>query len=88
MIGSSEVIVILIIALLLFGPKKLPELTKSLGRAVAEYHKAVRDFEREVEKAKDKAVKETRLEGIEKRYEKVKDIPSLTKEKKKPKPKD
>lgn len=50
MIGSSELLVILILALFLFGPKKLPELAKALGKAVGEYHQAARDFEREAEK--------------------------------------
>lgn len=50
MIGSSELVVILVLALLLFGPKKLPELARALGKATGEYHKAARDFEREAEK--------------------------------------
>ncbi|MFQ6105616.1 MAG: twin-arginine translocase TatA/TatE family subunit [Candidatus Hydrothermarchaeaceae archaeon] len=47
MIGSSELIIILVVALLLFGPKKLPELARSLGKAAGEYHKAARELERE-----------------------------------------
>ncbi|RLJ09917.1 MAG: hypothetical protein DRP15_01890 [Candidatus Aenigmatarchaeota archaeon] len=41
MIGLPEVLVILIIALLVLGPKKLPKLARSLGLAVREYKKAV-----------------------------------------------
>jgi TatA/E family protein of Tat protein translocase len=40
MIGSTELIAILIAALFLFGPKKLPELARSLGSAVGEFKKA------------------------------------------------
>ena len=40
-IGLGEVLIILIIVLILFGPKKLPELAKALGKAVNEYKKAV-----------------------------------------------
>jgi TatA/E family protein of Tat protein translocase len=42
-IGMSELILILIIALVLFGPKKLPELAGALGRALAEFKKAVNE---------------------------------------------
>ena len=40
LLGPWEVMAILAIALLLFGPKKLPELARSLGSAVSEYRKA------------------------------------------------
>ncbi len=39
MIGSTELIAILIAALFLFGPQKLPELARSLGSAVGEFKK-------------------------------------------------
>jgi len=52
MIGSSELIVILILALFLFGPQKLPEMARALGKAVAEYKKAAKDIESEINKAK------------------------------------
>lgn len=39
-IGFQELIVILVIALLVFGPKKLPELARSLGRGLAEFRRA------------------------------------------------
>ena len=48
MIGSSELIAILIAALFLFGPKKLPELARSLGGAVGEFKKAQRAAELEL----------------------------------------
>jgi len=50
MIGSSELVIILVLALLLFGPKKLPELARALGKATGEYHRAARDFEKEADK--------------------------------------
>jgi sec-independent protein translocase protein TatA len=46
-VGPNELLVILIIAVILFGPKKLPELAKSLGRAVAEFNKAKEEFSQE-----------------------------------------
>lgn len=51
MIGSSELLLILGAAFFLMGPKKIPELARSLGKATAEYRKAVRDFELEMIKA-------------------------------------
>jgi len=48
--GGTELLVVLAIAVLLFGPKKLPELARTLGQAVGEYHRAQREFEMEVRK--------------------------------------
>ncbi len=62
MIGSSEIAVILILVLLLFGPKKLPELARSIGKATGEYHKAAREFEKEASDIK-KSVKEIEREA-------------------------
>lgn len=46
-VGGQELFVILIIALILFGPKKLPELARSFGRAVAEFNRAKHEFSRD-----------------------------------------
>lgn len=43
-IGAQELIVILVIALLVFGPKRLPELARSLGRGLAEFRRASSDL--------------------------------------------
>lgn len=43
--GSMELLVILLVVLLLFGPKKLPELAKGMGEAVREFKKGQREFE-------------------------------------------
>ena len=48
MIGPAELIAILIAALFLFGPQKLPELARSLGGAVGEFKKAQRAAELEL----------------------------------------
>jgi sec-independent protein translocase protein TatA len=47
-LGIPELIVIFIIALVVFGPKKLPELGKSIGRAMAEFKKASEEFQESV----------------------------------------
>ncbi len=48
MIGTPELILILIAALFLFGPTKLPELAQSIGRAVGEFKKAQVEAEHEI----------------------------------------
>ena len=45
-IGPTELIVILVIALIVFGPRKLPDLGKSLGHAMAQFRRASDDFKR------------------------------------------
>ena len=42
--GMPEIILILAIALIVLGPKKLPEIAKSLGRGIAEFKKATQEF--------------------------------------------
>ena len=42
--GMPEIIVILAIALIVLGPKKLPEIAKALGRGISEFKKATQDF--------------------------------------------
>ncbi len=43
-IGMTELVVILIFALIFIGPKKLPEMAKSLGKGFAEFRKATQDL--------------------------------------------
>jgi sec-independent protein translocase protein TatA len=54
-IGFPELVVIFIVALLVFGPRKLPELGRSLGRGISEFRRASSDLktsiEREIENA-------------------------------------
>jgi TatA/E family protein of Tat protein translocase len=44
--GSTELLFILIIALVFFGPRKLPQLSRSLGKSLAEFRRASEDFKR------------------------------------------
>lgn len=76
-IGMPELIVILVIALIVIGPQKLPDLARSLGKGLAEFKRATEDFKQSVEdeaKAADEkeritkevAAKETAEAGMEK----------------------
>ncbi len=51
MVGFDEIIFIAIIALLLFGPDRLPEYIREMGKVYAQFKKAQRDFEAEINKA-------------------------------------
>lgn len=52
-VGTTELLVIVVVALVVFGPRKLPELARSLGKSLNEFKRASDDFkrtwEREVE---------------------------------------
>ncbi len=48
MIGTSELIIIAIVALLLFGPEKLPEIAQKIGKASGEFKKAYKEAEGEL----------------------------------------
>ena len=45
-LGSTELLFILVIALIFFGPRKLPQLARSMGKSLAEFRKASEDFKR------------------------------------------
>ncbi len=48
-IGMPELIIILVIALIIFGPRKLPELGKSLGKSINEFKRASADLQNTLE---------------------------------------
>ena len=52
-LGGPELFLILVVALIIFGPRKLPEMGRSLGRMMAEFRKASNDFQRTIEEEVD-----------------------------------
>jgi sec-independent protein translocase protein TatA len=50
-IGTSEIIFILIVVLLLFGGKKIPELMRGMGKGIREFNDAKNNVRREIEEA-------------------------------------
>jgi len=64
-VGVQEMVVIFLVALLLFGPKKLPELGKSIGKAITEFRRAQSEL---------KATFEGHMRELEKENESIKEI--------------
>ena len=59
--GGPELLVILFIILLLFGAKKLPELSRSLGKSLGEFKKGKEDLEREIREVEEDLQKSTEI---------------------------
>lgn len=71
-LGSSELLVILIAALIFFGPRRLPQLSRQLGKSLSEFRRASEDFKRTWER-------EVNLENLEKGIEPQEDNSILDK---------
>ena len=82
-IGLPEMILIMVVALLIFGPKKLPEIGRSLGKTIRSFQDASREFETEFKKEAQKieesvkmsaeleASQEEKAEFVEKSHDSV-----------------
>ena len=64
-VGIQELIVIFLVALVLFGPKKLPELGKTIAKAVSEFRRAQSDF---------KATLDREMQALERENESLKEV--------------
>ncbi|MCP3954786.1 MAG: twin-arginine translocase subunit TatB [Desulfobacterales bacterium] len=65
--GMPEIMLILAVALVVIGPKKLPGLAKSIGRAMGEFKNASRDFKRSIDIEGD-------LQDVKKSFDNLEDI--------------
>jgi len=52
-LGGAEIILVLVLALLLFGPRKLPQIGRTIGSALSEFRKATHDFKSNLEREVD-----------------------------------
>src|SRR5579864_6638343 len=68
-VGIQEMIVIFLVALVLFGPKKLPELGKTIAKAVSEFRRAQSDF---------KATLDREMQALERENESLKEVTRQT----------
>jgi sec-independent protein translocase protein TatA len=64
--GIGELLVIFVIALVVFGPKRLPEIGRSVGRALAEFKKASQEFQDSIQQEMREAEKQVNTEEIKK----------------------
>lgn len=81
-LGVPELVIILVIALVIFGPKKLPEIGQALGKGIREFKKGTQDIQKDLESAvkmedepkaetKPKADESAKTEKSEKKEEKA-----------------
>ena len=59
-IGFPELLVIFVIALIVFGPRRLPEIGKSLGQGISEFKRASRELQNRIEDEIEKDAAKTR----------------------------
>jgi len=52
-LGAGEIILIVLVILLLFGAKKIPELARGLGKGMSEFKKGLKDVEKEIKEPDD-----------------------------------
>jgi sec-independent protein translocase protein TatA len=58
--GPTELIVILLLILILFGAKRIPEIAQGLGKGIREFKKSVRDVQDEIDAPETKRLKDTK----------------------------
>lgn len=81
-IGFQEMLLILVVVLIFFGPKRLPDLAKSIGKGLAEFKKASDD----VKKSIDDAMKEETVKAEDAKEESAKAEPPVPAESTPPTP--
>lgn len=65
-IGSTELLVILVVALIVLGPSKLPDVAKSLGKALGEFRRVTTDVKRTIEMEAEAAEQKAKAEAARK----------------------
>lgn len=52
-LGLFEILIILVVVLLIFGPKRLPDMARGLGQSIREFRKSVRDVQKDIQDDKE-----------------------------------
>lgn len=52
-LGAGEIILIVLVILLLFGAKKIPELARGLGKGMSEFKKGLKDVEKDIKESEE-----------------------------------
>ena len=77
-IGPAELILIFVVALLIFGPKKLPEIGRSVGKAIREFKKTSEEIKSRIEEEIEASEVKDVVKTLETEAKEIKD--NLTKE--------
>ncbi len=64
-LGAWEIIIILVVVLLIFGPRRLPEMAKGIGQSVREFRKGIKDVKEDIENEIKKEDAVTKTETVE-----------------------
>ncbi len=68
-LGAWEIIIILVVVLLIFGPRRLPEMAKGIGQSVREFRKGIKDVKDDIENEIKKEDAVTKTETVEAKKE-------------------
>lgn len=52
-LGLFEILIILVVVLMIFGPKRLPDMARGLGQSIREFRKSVRDVQKDIQSDKE-----------------------------------
>ncbi len=63
--GGPEMLIVLAIILVIFGPKRLPALSRSIGRSITDFKRGLNDMKSDIESAGDDADKEAEAAKME-----------------------
>jgi len=72
--GTEWIIILVIIAVVIFGAKKVPELARSFGRATTEYEKAKIEAKKELQQVKDLGTTSTAVSSVQDSREKLESV--------------
>lgn len=72
-LGGAEIVLVLLLALLLFGPRKIPQIGKTVGKALSEFRKATTDFKMNLEREVDVAEMKDLRNGIKSAGDEISD---------------